>query len=502
MPLNAQASSLHLLLDRLFYAFNCRAKQYDLVLFGGTWIPLLNVLATRVARNEVIQILRVFSLLGQFNYASDRMLAFAQAIEECAIVRFQVLFSKVACDRRYHAIGPPVKRAIYYPTVPIGDVNDLEISPSCGTISHMEKSYTKLKKLSEKNGDVEFQAEVPVELLEEYSLSALAELAEDFAIPGFRKGKVPPEKVREHIGEMSLLEDAANEALRDAMQQIAEDEKLDVIGRPQVVITKIAPKNPLEFKIRYALFPDISLPDYKKIGKTIFERKDSTEVTEKEVDEAVDRIQKMIASAMPTAPGEAPAKDAPTPPLTDATVKQFGKFATVADFRLELKKQLEQEKMLHMKDGRREETIKEIVKHAKLKVPQLLVDQELFEFLADRDEQLTTAGLSLDEYLKQVGKTAEQLEKDERALIEEDLRMSMVVQEVRKKENITADDRDVHILITQLKLRYPERKEEELHRTAEAMIIQNKLFAILEDAPAPDLKDTVEGTVVESEVVE
>jgi FKBP-type peptidyl-prolyl cis-trans isomerase (trigger factor) len=303
---------------------------------------------------------------------------------------------------------------------------------------------------------------------------------------------VPQEKVREHIGEMSLLEDAANEALRDAMAEIAEDEKLNVVGRPQVVITKIAPKNPLEFKIRYAIFPDISLPDYKKIGKTIFERKDPTDVTEKEIDEALERIQKMIASA--TTPGTE--KDAPIPPLTDEDVKKFGTFATVADFRAELKKNLEQEKALHMKDGRREEMIKEIVKHAKIKVPQLLVDQELYEFLIDRDEQLKTAGLSLDEYLKQAGKTAEQLENDERKLIEDDLRMSMVVQEVRKQEAITADDRDVHILITQLKLRYPERTEEELHRTAEAMIIQNKLFAILEGAPAPELKDSVEGVVV------
>ena len=190
----------------------------------------------------------------------------------------------------------------------------------------MEKSYTKLKKLSEKNGDIEFQAEVPVELLDEYSLAALAELAEDFALPGFRKGKVPQEKVREHIGEMSLLEDAANEAVRDAMQQIAEDEKLDVIGRPQVTITKIAPKNPLEFKIRYALFPDISLPDYKKIGKTIFERKDPTDVTEKEIDEAVERIQRMIMGATTSATPAAPEKDAPVPPLTDETVKQLGNF--------------------------------------------------------------------------------------------------------------------------------------------------------------------------------
>jgi FKBP-type peptidyl-prolyl cis-trans isomerase (trigger factor) len=354
----------------------------------------------------------------------------------------------------------------------------------------MEKSYTKLKKLSEKNGDIEFQAEVPVELLEEYSLAALTELAEDFALPGFRKGKVPQEKVREHIGEMSLLEDAANVALRDVMAQIAEDEKLDVIGRPQVVITKIAPKNPLEFKIRYALFPNISLPDYKKIGKAIFERKDPTDVTEKEINEALERIQKMIAGATGAE------KDTPVLPLTDETVKQFGNFNTVTDFRTELKRQLEQEKVLHMKDGRREETIKEIVKHTKLKVPQLLVNQELYDFLIDRDEQLKTAGLSLEEYLKQVGKTAEQLEKDERTLIEDDLRMSMVVQDIRKKENLAADDRDIHSLIAQLKLRYPERKEEELHRTAEAMIIQNKLFALLEGTPAPELKEVADGDVI------
>ena len=314
-------------------------------------------------------------------------------------------------------------------------------------------------------------------------------------MPGFRKGKVPQEKVREHVGEMELLEDAANEALCDAMAEIVEDEKLDVIGRPQVVITKLAPKNPLEFKIRYALFPDVSLPDYKKIGKTIFERKDPTDVTEKEIDEALLRIQKMIAPVANAGPAPDAAKDTPIPPLTDETVKQFGNFNTVVDFRAELKKQLEQEKILHMKDGRREEMIKEIVKHAKIKVPQLLVDQELYEFLADRDEQLKTAGLSLEEYLKQINKTAEQLEKDERTLIEDDLRMSLVVQEIRKKENLVAEDRDIHILITQLKARYPERKEQELHRTAEAMIIQNKLFALLEGAPAPELKDTVKGAV-------
>jgi FKBP-type peptidyl-prolyl cis-trans isomerase (trigger factor) len=126
--------------------------------------------------------------------------------------------------------------------------------------------------------------------------------------------------------------------------------------------------------------------------------------------------------------------------------------------------------------------IKEIVKNSKIEVPKLLVEQELYEFISDRDEQLKTANLTLEEYLKQIGKTAEALEKDEHALIESDLAMRLTVQEIRKQENIVAEDRDIHIMIAELKLRYPERSEETLHRTAEAMIIQDKLFAVLEGA--------------------
>ena len=43
-----------------------------------------------------------------------------------------------------------------------------------------------------------------------------------------------------------------------------ENEKLDVISRPVVSITKLARKNPLGFKIKTAVLPVIKLPDYKK----------------------------------------------------------------------------------------------------------------------------------------------------------------------------------------------------------------------------------------------
>ncbi len=339
----------------------------------------------------------------------------------------------------------------------------------------MEKSYEKLKKLNNKNGEIEFQAEIPTSIIDEEMLEVLADFALDYSAPGFRKGKVPEHVVREHVGEMELLENAANTLLRNAMAEIAKDENLDVVGRPEVIVTKMAPKNPLEFRVRYALTPAITLPDYKKIGKTIFERKDPIDVTENEIDEAIARIQAMFIP--PSEAGKAPE------PLTDETVKMFGNFATLIDFRVELKRQLTQEKELHMKDGRREEMIREIVKKTKIDIPKLLIEQELFEFINDRDEQLKAAKLTLEDYLKQIGKTAEALEADERKLIEEDLTTKLTVQEIRKQENIVAEDRDIHIMIAELKLRYPERTEETLHRTAEAMIIQDKLFEMLEGQP-------------------
>lgn len=332
----------------------------------------------------------------------------------------------------------------------------------------MAQSYTKLKKLSDKNGEIEFQAEISEAVLKENILAELAHAAEEFSLPGFRKGKVPHDVVREHVGEMELLEGAADEALRDAMQEIAGDEKLDVLGRPQLIVTKLAPGNPVEFKIRYAISPDVSLPDYKKIGRTITERKDAVETTDKEIDEAVTRIQTMIAPDQ---------KDAA---LTDEMVKKFGPFNTVTDFRVELKRNLEQEKEFHNKETKRDEMIKEIVKNAKVKIPAMIVEQEHSEFVRDRDDQLASAKLPFEEYLKQSGKTAEEVDKEERRIIEDDIKTSIVIQAIRTKEQLAPEEREIQINIAQLKLRYPDRDETTLRRTAQALVLQEKLFALLE----------------------
>lgn len=341
----------------------------------------------------------------------------------------------------------------------------------------MNKSYTALKKLSAKDNEIEFEAEIPLEVLEDYIAEALTEHAENFSMPGFRKGKVPEHLVRENVNEMALLETAADSALYEALREIILDQKISLLGSPQITITKIALKNPVSFKVHLAVQPEISLPDYKKIGHTIATKEEVVEVGDEEVKTAIQRIQDIFKKANKENP------DAPLPELTDEFVKQLGPFQNVEEFRTEIKNQILAEKKIRLKETKRNEIIKKILEESKLKIPQLFLDQEFQIFKEDQALKLKEANLTLDSYLKESGKTLETLEKEEKAMIEEQIKTSLVLREIREKEKITAEEKDIETNSALLKHRYPDRSDDDIRRTAETIIIQEKLFDLLEGLP-------------------
>ena len=339
----------------------------------------------------------------------------------------------------------------------------------------MGKEYTNLKRLEEKHNEIEFQAEIPLDVLETHIGHALAHAGRDFEMPGFRKGKVPTHVVRERMDEMDLLETAADEALRAAVREVIADEKLSIVGSPRLTITKIALKNPVEFKVRFAVYPEIKLPNYKKIGTEIAERKDVVVVTDADMNEAITRLLAMVALKNPAIDTKKDEK----PELTDEIVKSFGPFENVADFKEKLKENLAKDKEINGKEAKREEIMREIVKQSKLEVPAMLIDEEYYAFEEQRDKGLQDAGVSLEDYLKGIKKSEKDLEKEERALIEERIKTSLVFREIQKAENIVANEKEIQINIAELKLRYSDRSESWLRETSIALIMQGKIFALL-----------------------
>jgi FKBP-type peptidyl-prolyl cis-trans isomerase (trigger factor) len=348
-------------------------------------------------------------------------------------------------------------------------------------LADQPKTYTALKKLSDKRGELEFSAAIATEIIAKYETRALAETARDFELPGFRKGKVPEAMIRERVDEMHLLEDAAEYALRDAVRDIIRDEKLSIVGSPRLTITKIAPRNPIEFKVMFALYPEVTLPDYKKIGAEVAAQKMSVgpdgkpEVTEAEMKESVTRLLAMLSLQNPEIDTD---KDK-MPELTDELVGKLGAFKTVDEFKIKLRENLAQDKKLQAKEAQREEMMKKIVDAAKVEIPEMLVDEEWYAFEERRNAELEQAGLKIDDYLTQIKKSAAELEKEERELIATRIKTSVVFRAIQQAEKIEPSEREVQTNIAYLKMQYKDRSEAWLRETAEALIVQEKIFALL-----------------------
>ena len=107
-----------------------------------------------------------------------------------------------------------------------------------------------------------------------------------------------PDKARDEATEMEKIAEKKGVDYAEA-EKILENEKLDVISRPEISITKLARNNPLGFKIKTALLPEIKLPKYKEISKkTISEitaAEKNIEVTEKEIEDTIMDIRKSRA---------------------------------------------------------------------------------------------------------------------------------------------------------------------------------------------------------------
>lgn len=122
---------------------------------------------------------------------------------------------------------------------------------------------------------------------------ATKEVAKEVKIDGFRPGNAPKDLVEKTAGKGRILEKAADMALQKTFPKAAQEQKVQIIGRPEVQIIKIAEGNPFEFKVRGAVMPEIKLADYKKIAQAIKPpKKEDLRVDEKEVVQALEWLQK------------------------------------------------------------------------------------------------------------------------------------------------------------------------------------------------------------------
>jgi len=115
--------------------------------------------------------------------------------------------------------------------------------------------------------------------------------AKSGAIPGFRKGKVPPAVLEKNLDPSLVQGEFLEHAVNDLFIKAVEVEKLRTVSQPKVEITKFVPYDTLEFTAEVEVIGEVKLPNYKKLKV----EKKKVSVTAKDVDAVLKQLQERDA---------------------------------------------------------------------------------------------------------------------------------------------------------------------------------------------------------------
>lgn len=148
---------------------------------------------------------------------------------------------------------------------------------------------TKSKKIDD--GIIELSVTLSKLELNGYVKEIEDEMLATVSVDGFRKGKAPQELARQKINKEEVREIALQAAISGSLKQIISEQNLDVAGTEKLKVKENTAEK-LTYSVELKTYPNISLPDLSVIKVST----KPIEVSEKEVQEALDVVRNMRAS--------------------------------------------------------------------------------------------------------------------------------------------------------------------------------------------------------------
>ena len=103
-------------------------------------------------------------------------------------------------------------------------------------------------------------------------------------IPGFRKGHAPRKMIENMYGEGVFYDDAFELVFDEVYGPAIDENKIDVVDRPEIDITQIGAGKNLQFTCEVFVKPDVTLGEYKGVSV----KKENTLVTDEDVEKKLE----------------------------------------------------------------------------------------------------------------------------------------------------------------------------------------------------------------------
>lgn len=176
------------------------------------------------------------------------------------------------------------------------------------------------------------------------------------------------------------------------------------------------------------------------------------------------------------------------PEIDDKFASDVSEFNTLDELKKDTKEKIKSEKEADAERAFENKLVEEVVKNSKVDVPKVMVTNQIARNIEDMKRSLAMQGLSYEMYLGYIGLTDEQFRKSREEDTEKQIKTTLVLSELVKKEGIKAEESEVEDKIKELAEKM-KKTVDELKKTMtesqkeviENNIISEKVIKLLKD---------------------
>ena len=148
------------------------------------------------------------------------------------------------------------------------------------------------------------------------------------------------------------------------------------------------------------------------------------------------------------------------PELDDEFAKDVSEFDTLEELKKSIKEKLTKNKEQREKYETEEAVLKAVCEGSKLDIPSGMIELEIDNMLKDFEQRLSYQGLNLEQYLKMIGKTEEEMRKEYEPQAIEAIKSRLVLEAIMKAEKIEASEEEIKAKMEEMAKSYGKDVEE------------------------------------------
>ena len=148
------------------------------------------------------------------------------------------------------------------------------------------------------------------------------------------------------------------------------------------------------------------------------------------------------------------------PKLDDEFAKDVSEFDTLDELKKSIKERLEKDNADKQKYETEDAVINEVCKDVKVNIPSGMIETETEDMLKNMESRLSYQGIKLDQYLKLIGKTAEDIKKEYEPQAIETIKSRLMLEAVIKAEKIEASEDEIVEKVKVMAKNYGSKDEE------------------------------------------